>query len=106
MNELAIKIPFEDINQFCTKWLIKELSVFGSVLRDDFNQDSSDIDVLVEFLPTASWGWEIASMKKELEIIFKRSVDLVSKRAIERSRNPFRKKEILESFQVIYDQTA
>ena len=103
---MKINIPINEIQVFSNKWLVKQMSIFGSALRDDFDPKTSDVDILIEFLPEASWGFEIATIKQELEAIFKRSVDLVSKKAIEKSKNPYRKKEILESSQVIYDQAA
>ena len=51
MNEtktLPIEIPKEEIKQFCQRHPIRKLSLFGSVLRDDFKPES-DIDFLVEF---------------------------------------------------------
>ena len=84
MSKYAIKIPFDEISVFCKKWQVSQLSLFGSVLRPDFDHNSSDVDVLIEFLPGVSWGWEISTMRDELKSIFKRPVDLVSKRAIEK----------------------
>jgi predicted nucleotidyltransferase len=101
-----IKIPYEEIASFCAKLAISELSFFGSVLREDFDPKTSDIDVMISFIPGQHWGWEIVTMKEELELIFNRPIDLVTKKAIENSKNPFRKKEILESYQVIYEKTA
>lgn len=101
-----VEIPLDKIKSFCKKWQISELALFGSVLRSDFDQKNSDIDVLITFIPGHSWGWEIVTMKEELEIIFNRSIDLVTKKAIENSRNPYRKKEILESYQVVYEEAA
>jgi predicted nucleotidyltransferase len=87
------------IHEFCSRWKIRELAVFGSVLRDDFTPNS-DIDVLVSFFEDAQWGlFEFVDMKGELEIIFGRKVDLIEKEGL---KNPFRKKEILESCKVIY----
>ncbi len=74
--------------------------MFGSVLRDDFNQNS-DIDVLVSFDKGLGISlFDIAQMKIELELIFKRPVDILEKEAL---RNPYRKRQILETFQVIYE---
>jgi len=106
MSDLNINIPIKEIDAFCSKWLVKQMAIFGSALRDDFDPKTSDIDILIEFLPEASWGFEIATIKQELEEIFKKPVDLVSKKAIEKSKNPYRKKEILDSSKVIYDQAA
>ena len=50
-RELAIPVPHEQIAEFCRKWGIRKLSFFGSVVRDDFDPERSDVDVLVEFSP-------------------------------------------------------
>jgi len=94
-----IKISDEYINDFCRKWRIKELSLFGSVLRDDFG-DESDIDVLVSFYDNAEWNlFDIIDMKYELEAVLNRSVDIIEDGAI---RNPYRLKEISRTKEVIY----
>ena len=101
---IAIALPQQSIREFCQRWQIVELSVFGSVLRDDFRSDS-DIDILVAFAPTANWGLlEHAQMQQELETMLGRAVDLISKRAIERSSNWIRRQEILSTAQIIYVQ--
>ena len=77
------------LEAFCRKWQVQELSLFGSVLRDDFGPDS-DVDVLVSFHPDAPWSlWDLMDMKAELEDFFGRPVDLVEKEAL---RNPWRKR--------------
>jgi len=76
--------------------------LFGSVLRDNFRSDS-DIDLLVTFAPDADWSLlDHVQMQQELERILGRDVDLVSKRAIERSSNWIRRQEILSTAQPIY----
>ncbi|HEY9623373.1 MAG TPA: nucleotidyltransferase family protein [Crinalium sp.] len=93
---------YEDIIHFCQRWQITQFALFGSVLRDDFHSNS-DIDVLVEFMPDHDWGLlEMVEMQGQLEVLFDRSVDLVSKQAIEHSHNWLRRKNILESARVIY----
>jgi predicted nucleotidyltransferase len=106
MTEKNIEIPFDKIEAFCKKWKIKEFSFFGSVLRDDFDPQKSDLDILYLFSDDALWGFEIVEMKEELEEIFNRRVDFVSKQAIENSKNPYRKQQILDSYEVIYEQSA
>lgn len=107
MRKFAIDLPLEEIKSFCLKWEIKEFSLFGSVLREDFDLQKSDIDTLVLFDENAKVSiFGIVEMKEELESIFKRKVDIVSKKGIEKSRNPYRKKAILEDYEVIYDQAA
>jgi predicted nucleotidyltransferase len=87
----AIALPIDQINKFCQQWQIIELSLFGSILRDDFHADS-DIDILVAFAPTADWSLlDHAQMQEELEALLSRRVDLISKRAIERSSNWIRR---------------
>ena len=97
-----INIQEERLKEICKRYLIKELAIFGSALREDFN-DSSDVDLLYTFQETASHSlFDIVRIKEEFEKLFGRSVDLVSRRAIERSRNKFRKKAILKTTKVIY----
>ncbi len=97
-----IDLQIDEIRQFCHKWQIIEFALFGSVLRDDFKPDS-DIDILVSFAPNAQRGLsEMLQMQDELQVIFKRKVDLIVKAAIKRSENWLRRKNILESAQIVY----
>jgi len=105
-DKLPIIIPMDEIELFCKKWKVQEFAIFGSVLRGDFNQLTSDIDVLITFFPNTHIGWGIVEMKEELEKIFGKKVDLLEKRGIEKSRNPIKKAEILNSYRVIYEQAA
>lgn len=99
MTHVPIQIPLPAIGDFCRRWQITELALFGSVLRDDFRPDS-DVDVLVTFAPDAPWSyWEWPDMIGELEKMFDRKVDFVEKQAIQ---NPFRRRSILSSYQVLY----
>ena len=98
----GLDVPKEKITNFCKRWKITEFALFGSVLREDFSPES-DLDVLVTFAPHARWSLlDHVEMQDELKIIFGRKVDLISKRGIERSRNYIRRKEIIESAEVIY----
>lgn len=107
MSKIQIHIPMGEIETFCIKWKVKELSFFGSVLRDDFDPIKSDLDILVLFNEKAGTTlFDLVEMKDELEILFQRKVDLISKRGIQKSKNPYRKKEILESARVVYVETA
>ncbi len=99
VRKVGIDVPTERIVSFCRKWKVIEFAFFGSVLRDDFSPDS-DIDVLVSFESDAPWSLlDIVTMKEEMEGMFGREVDLVEKKAL---RNPFRKRSILDSYEVIY----
>jgi uncharacterized protein len=100
MPRKKFTIPRKKIAEFCKRWSIIEFSVFGSVLRDDFRPDS-DIDVLVSIDPKAHIGlFELIDMQIELEKMFKRPVDLVEKEGL---RNPYRRREILMTAQVVYE---
>lgn len=70
-----LRVPPEKLAEFCRKNRIKKLSLFGSVLRDDFGPDS-DIDVLVEFEPGQTPGFAIIDMENELSLMAGRKVDL------------------------------
>jgi predicted nucleotidyltransferase len=95
-------IPPAELKSFCQRWQVAELSLFGSVVRDDFSENS-DVDVLVTYLSTARRGlFEKIQMQEELETLLHRRVDLVSKTAIAQSRNWLRRRHILDSAQVIY----
>jgi predicted nucleotidyltransferase len=97
-----IQLPEAKISNFCERWKISELALFGSVLRNDFRPDS-DLDVLVTFSFDADWSlFDHVQMQQELAKILERKVDLVSKRAIERSQNWIRRREILETAKIIY----
>jgi predicted nucleotidyltransferase len=70
-----IDISREEIAAFCQRHHIRRLSLFGSILRDDFGPDS-DVDVLVEFEPAATPGLAFFAMQDELKEIIGRNVDL------------------------------
>ena len=92
-----IPVPTERLSEFCRRWKIAELRVFGSALREDFRPDS-DLDLLVRFGPDSDWSlMDHVAMEEELSGIVGRKVDLVSERAIERSSNWIRRKAILAS---------
>ena len=100
--KVHIEVPKDKITEFCLKWKITELALFGSVLRDDFRPDS-DVDVLVTFGSDADWGFEhLLDMKDELESLFGRPVDLVEKRLVEGSPNYIRRKHILSNIKTVY----
>ena len=54
-GKVQIDVPKEKIEDFCRRWKIVELALFGSVLREDFRPDS-DVDVLVTFSLDSDWG--------------------------------------------------
>jgi predicted nucleotidyltransferase len=98
MNNRII-LPKEQIADFCRRWRIEELSIFGSALREDFRPDS-DVDILIVFRKEAKWSlFDVIDAEYELEQIIGRKVDLVEKKAL---RNPFRRHHILTHREVLY----
>src|SRR3990172_12150701 len=98
MPKPKIKIPAAQITEFCRRNRIRHLSLFGSVLRDDFRPDS-DVDVLVEFEPGALIGMmALGEMREELDALLKRPVDLVLRVGLK----PVIRDSVLKSEQVIY----
>jgi hypothetical protein len=102
MPQPKIQIPLKQIEAFCRRWKVKEFTLFGSVLREDFRPDS-DIDVLVTFAADAHWSlFDLVSMQEELKHILGREVDLVERRSVERSENYIRRRHILQSLEPVY----
>ena len=101
MTTLVFPLPTEALKQFCRRWKISGLALFGSALRTDFRADS-DVDLLVTFADDADWGLLAhVQMQQELSTLLKRPVDLISKRALERSANWLRREAILGDAQVV-----
>lgn len=97
-KQLPIQIPYQEIAEFCQRNHIRKLSLFGSVLRDDFSP-SSDVDMLVEFDPDNVPGYiSLAGMEIELSNLLNRKVDL---RAPEELSRYFRQ-QVLNAAYLIY----
>lgn len=90
----------ERIMQLCKEYRVKNFSVFGSVLTDNFSSDS-DIDFVVDFDESDPIKYTdlYFQLKEKLELILKRQIDLIEERGI---KNSFFRKEIDESKVVIY----
>ena len=84
-----LNVDASRIESLCRRWAVRELSLFGSVIREDFGP-SSDVDVLVSFDSGACWSLlDLVHLREELETLFGRRVDLVEKEAV---RNPYRRR--------------
>lgn len=98
MGNLKINIPEKKIQEFCHRYQIKRMALFGSVLREDFRPDS-DIDVLVVFDPSARITFiTLGRMKRELSEIFQRPVDLVPQEGLK----PVIREAILSDAKEVY----
>lgn len=97
-----VRLDPDLIADFCRRWKIVEMSLFGSVLRDDFGP-RSDVDVLAQFAEDAPWTLlDHVRMQEELGALLGRKVDLVSRRGLDRTRNWLRKRAILDGARQIY----
>ncbi|RMG80717.1 MAG: hypothetical protein D6712_17565 [Chloroflexi bacterium] len=100
-----ISIPHDAIADFCRRWSVIEFALFGSVLGDDFGEES-DIDVLLTFAPHVCYRFsDLDTMEEELSALFGRKVDIVDKQALVQSPNYIRRHAILSSAKVVYEAT-
>ena len=98
MIDQDLNVSISAIQEFCRKYPVRELAIFGSALRGDFDS-SSDIDLLVEFEPNAEVGLlTLSKMQRELSKIFNRRVDLVPKEGLK----PKIRRAVLSSARVLY----
>lgn len=94
----AVEIPEARLKEFCRRYRVRELSLFGSALREDFAPDS-DVDMLVEFEPSAQVGFmALSRMQRELSELLSRRVDLVPKPGLKEKV----RQAVLDSAEVIY----
>jgi predicted nucleotidyltransferase len=101
MNK-CFNIPSDRLAAYCKRWQIKELALFGSVLRDDFGPQS-DVDVMVCFDQGSRHTlFDLARMQDELSTIFGRKADLIERADIDQSPNYIRRRAILQSVETIY----
>jgi len=94
------ELPMDKIVAFCEKYPIRKLSLFGSILRDDFRPDS-DVDVLVEFLAEASVTYfDLAKMQMELSDLIEREIDLLTPGAL----SQYFQQKVMNTAQVVYER--
>ena len=99
LQKNGIFLNFNDVVFLCKKYFIIELSIFGSSIRDDFNQ-SSDVDLLVSFAKNSEISlFDLMELEKEFSQLTNRKVDIVEKESL---KNPIRKDKILSTREIIY----
>lgn len=102
MKPIDLGIEADRIADFCQRWKISKLAVFGSTVQGELRPDS-DIDLLVTFHTDADWTmFDHFTMEDELSNLLGREVDLISTRAVEENPNPITRREILDSARQIY----
>lgn len=98
----AIELDETALRDFCEKWGVAELAVFGSALRDDFRPDS-DVDFLVTWKAGVQRTWhDIWTMKEELGLLVGREAGIAQRHVVESDQNPFRRRRILETATRVY----
>lgn len=97
-SRIRIKIPREELDEFCRRYQVQRLALFGSVLGKGFRAQS-DVDVLVAFQPQARVGFlTFSRMQRELSGLFKRPVDLVPMDGLK----PVIRDSVLSDIEVVY----
>lgn len=101
--EPAVTLPMDEIRALCRKYHVRELALFGSIVRNDLRPDS-DIDFLARFEnhELGPWMSYLTGFQEELATLFGRPVDVADWTAIERSTNPYRRHNILSEKRLIY----
>ena len=90
------------LTKLCQQWRITELAIFGSAASDEMRPES-DVDVLVTFEGGAEPTlFELSRLGRELRELLGRNVDVLTRRGVEESRNPYRRQEILDTAETLY----
>ena len=103
-EQLQIQLPLEAVATICRQYGVSELAIFGSALRDDFDPERSDLDVLVRFLDNDAGPWmsKFVDLERDLASLLGRKVDLVDWNGMLQSTNPYRKGHILKTARTVY----
>lgn len=99
MDASAIPCDIEQLRRVCVERGIRRVRIYGSALRPDFDPASSDIDLLVEFLPGRTPGFAFFTIGEDLAAAFGRPVDVNTEGMLSEH---FRD-EVLRQAQVLYD---
>ncbi|NJN56540.1 MAG: nucleotidyltransferase family protein [Leptolyngbyaceae cyanobacterium SL_5_9] len=100
-NLTHITLDRTQLAEFCQTHGIRKLSLFGSILREDFNPDRSDVDFLVEFLPNATPGFfGLVGMENELSTMIGRKADLRTPQELSR----YFRQEVMDEAMPQYEQ--
>ena len=102
MGQTQIEVPRDRIEAVCQRWKVRELCLFGSVLREDFGPES-DVDVLVEFEPgTRVSLFDMVRMEIELTELIGRKVDLRTPEDLSR----YFREEVVATAERLYESTG
>ena len=101
LEKNGLHLRYEDVVRLCEKYMIEELSIFGSSLRDDFSE-CSDVDILITYKPEAEFKislFDEMELEDEFARLLNRDVDICDKECL---KNPFRREDIMTSSEVVY----
>ncbi|ERF60882.1 nucleotidyltransferase family protein [Treponema socranskii] len=99
LSNNGIYLTHEDLDYIISKYNIKEISVFGSSIRNDFTNES-DVDFLIEFKNSEKISlFDILDIQDYLQNITKRNVDIVEPAGLV---NPYRREAIMNSREPLY----
>jgi predicted nucleotidyltransferase len=100
------RLDLDAIAEFCDRHEVKAFSLFGSILRDDFGEQS-DVDVLIDTGGRELGFHETCRMLDELEALFGRKVDMLTRSAVESPEmNAHRRASILSTARLLYERSA
>jgi hypothetical protein len=100
-----LQIDTDRVADVCRRYKVSRLEAFGSFVSGDAEKDS-DLDFLVTFEPGAAIGLEFVSLQQELETLFARHVDLLTRHSVERSPNKYFRRFALSRTEVLYEHAA
>ena len=99
----SLNVTREEIAAFCARWNIAKLEIFGSATIGELT-DSSDVDLLVEYLPNYQRSLsDQIQIQQDIENIFKRNVDLITKESILVDPNPYFLESVMNSLVTLYE---
>ena len=99
-----LEIDLDRLAGICLRYRVARLEAFGSFVSGEA-QEQSDLDMLVTFEPGAAIGLEFISLQQELESLFSRPVDLLTRQSVERSDNKYFRRFALRT-EVLYEHAA
>ena len=99
-----LRIDYDRLADLCNRYDVVRLEVFGSFIRGDA-EAGSDLDILVTFDPGARVGLEFVALQQELEALFGRSVDLLTRSSVEHSPNKYFRRFATRRTESIYERT-
>jgi uncharacterized protein len=102
MTKPPIPIPAEDLADFCRRWRITELVLFGSAVGGDFGPHS-DVDVLVASKPDSRFSSvDLMDLQRELAELLGRPVDVLTRESVEQCGNPWKRHAILSKARILH----